>query len=115
VPPLALVGNLSRDVVEGGPPRIGGGAFHGARALRALGVQVEQHDDVGRVPHDRPEPFFRSAQLGRDDPLLFERLVEEPVLVAEMANGRAPPRHDDSGGQREQGQCDAGQEHHGGE
>jgi sugar/nucleoside kinase (ribokinase family) len=35
---LALVGNLTRDLVDRGPPRIGGGAYHGARALRALGM-----------------------------------------------------------------------------
>jgi sugar/nucleoside kinase (ribokinase family) len=40
VPPLALVGNLSRDVVEGRPPRIGGGAFYAARALRAFGARA---------------------------------------------------------------------------
>jgi len=40
VPPLALVGNLSRDVVDGGPPRIGGGPYHGARAWRALGSRA---------------------------------------------------------------------------
>jgi sugar/nucleoside kinase (ribokinase family) len=40
VPPLALVGNLSRDRVDGGPPRIGGGAFHGARALRVLDARA---------------------------------------------------------------------------
>jgi sugar/nucleoside kinase (ribokinase family) len=37
---LALVGNLTRDLVDGGPPRIGGGAYHGARALRALGMRA---------------------------------------------------------------------------
>ena len=35
--PLALVGNLSRDRVDGGPPRIGGAPFYGAAALRLLG------------------------------------------------------------------------------
>jgi sugar/nucleoside kinase (ribokinase family) len=40
VPRLALVGNLSRDVVDGGPPRIGGGAFYAARAWRALGSRA---------------------------------------------------------------------------
>lgn len=35
--PLAVVGNLSLDVVDGGPPRVGGGPFYAARALRALG------------------------------------------------------------------------------
>lgn len=36
MPPLAVIGNLSRDVVDGQPPRVGGGAFHCARALRLL-------------------------------------------------------------------------------
>jgi sugar/nucleoside kinase (ribokinase family) len=37
VRPLAVVGNLSRDLVDGGPPRVGGGSYHAARALRVLG------------------------------------------------------------------------------
>jgi sugar/nucleoside kinase (ribokinase family) len=37
VPPLALVGNLSRDLVDGGPPRIGGAPYYAARAWRVLG------------------------------------------------------------------------------
>jgi sugar/nucleoside kinase (ribokinase family) len=36
VPRLAVVGNLSRDLVDGGPPRAGGPPFWAARALRAL-------------------------------------------------------------------------------
>ena len=39
MPPLALVGNLSRDVVDGGPPRIGGGPYYAALAWRALGTR----------------------------------------------------------------------------
>lgn len=35
--PLAVIGNLSRDVVEGDPPRIGGAPFYAARALRLIG------------------------------------------------------------------------------
>jgi sugar/nucleoside kinase (ribokinase family) len=35
---IALLGNLSRDVVPGAPPRVGGGAYHGARALQRLRV-----------------------------------------------------------------------------
>ena len=35
--PLAVIGNLSVDVVDGGAPRPGGGSFHAARALRVLG------------------------------------------------------------------------------
>jgi sugar/nucleoside kinase (ribokinase family) len=35
---LAVVGNLSRDLVDGGPPRAGGPPFWAARALRVLGT-----------------------------------------------------------------------------
>jgi sugar/nucleoside kinase (ribokinase family) len=34
---MAVIGNLSRDVVDGGPPRVGGAPYHAARALRLLG------------------------------------------------------------------------------
>ena len=37
---LAVVGQLSRDVIAGGAPRIGGPPWHAARALRALGVDA---------------------------------------------------------------------------
>lgn len=37
---LAVVGQLSRDVIAGEPPRIGGPPWHAARALRALGVDA---------------------------------------------------------------------------
>ena len=35
---IALIGNLSRDLLPGKPPRAGGGPFHGARALQRLRV-----------------------------------------------------------------------------
>jgi sugar/nucleoside kinase (ribokinase family) len=62
VPPLALVGNLSRDVVDGGPPRIGGGAYYGARALGALGVRASVVTRCG--PEERPSYLRRLASLG---------------------------------------------------
>ena len=34
---VAVIGNLTRDVVDGGPPRVGGAPYHAARALRLLG------------------------------------------------------------------------------
>jgi sugar/nucleoside kinase (ribokinase family) len=37
---LAVIGHLSRDVVAGGAPRIGGGPWHAARALSALGADA---------------------------------------------------------------------------
>ena len=35
---VAVVGNLSLDLVDGAPPRVGGPPFHAGRALAALGV-----------------------------------------------------------------------------
>jgi len=35
---IALVGNLSRDLMPGEAPRVGGGSYHGARALQRLRV-----------------------------------------------------------------------------
>ncbi len=35
---IALIGNLSRDLLPGQPARVGGGSFHGARALQRLRV-----------------------------------------------------------------------------
>jgi sugar/nucleoside kinase (ribokinase family) len=34
---VAVIGNLTRDVIDGRPPRVGGAPFHAARALRLLG------------------------------------------------------------------------------
>ncbi|HZT17332.1 MAG TPA: PfkB family carbohydrate kinase [Gaiellaceae bacterium] len=35
---IALLGNLARDLLPGSPPRVGGGPYHGARALQRLRV-----------------------------------------------------------------------------
>ena len=37
MPRLAVIGHLSRDIVAGAPPRIGGGPWHAARALKLIG------------------------------------------------------------------------------
>jgi len=37
---MAVIGNLSRDVIDGGRPRVGGAPFHAARALRLLGARA---------------------------------------------------------------------------
>jgi sugar/nucleoside kinase (ribokinase family) len=34
---IAVIGNLSRDMIDGGLPRVGGAPYHAARALRLLG------------------------------------------------------------------------------
>jgi sugar/nucleoside kinase (ribokinase family) len=41
VRPLGVIGHLARDIVAGSSPRIGGGPWHAARALRAL-----RHDAI---------------------------------------------------------------------
>ena len=50
---IAVIGHLSRDVVEGGPPRPGGGVFYATRALSRLGA--EAHARASCSPADRPE------------------------------------------------------------
>ena len=62
---IALVGNLSRDVFPDGAPRAGGGAYHGARALRRL-----------RVP---ARVITRCATTDRDD--LLPPLVRQGTPV----------------------------------
>jgi sugar/nucleoside kinase (ribokinase family) len=59
---LALVGNLSQDVVDGGPPRIGGGAFYAARAWRALGARATIFTRCG--PDERTEYSRRLISVG---------------------------------------------------
>jgi sugar/nucleoside kinase (ribokinase family) len=49
---ITLIGNLSRDLLPGQPPRVGGGPYHGARALQRL-----------RVP---ARLIVRSAEADRD-------------------------------------------------
>jgi sugar/nucleoside kinase (ribokinase family) len=62
VPPLALVGNLSRDVVDGGPPRIGGGPYYAARAWRALGARATIFTRCG--PDERASYARRLSSVG---------------------------------------------------
>jgi sugar/nucleoside kinase (ribokinase family) len=38
VRPVGVIGNVARDLVDGGPPRIGGGPFYAAQALRLVRV-----------------------------------------------------------------------------
>ena len=54
---LAVVGHLSRDVIAGGTPRIGGGPWHAARALAALGADAVVVAACG----EEDEDAFRAA------------------------------------------------------
>lgn len=62
MPRLALVGNLSHDLVDGGPPRIGGAPIHCGRALRALGTRATI---LARCAREDEREFRRGfARLG---------------------------------------------------
>jgi sugar/nucleoside kinase (ribokinase family) len=62
VPQLALVGNLSRDRVDGGPPRIGGAPYYAARAWRVLGCRATIFARCG--PEERAAYARRLSSLG---------------------------------------------------
>jgi sugar/nucleoside kinase (ribokinase family) len=61
--PVAVVGNLSLDLVDDGPPRVGGPPYYASRALRALAVPAMVR--VKCAPADRPafEPAFRDVRI----------------------------------------------------
>ena len=62
MPPLALVGNLSLDLVDAGRPHIGGAPIHCGRALRMLDARATV---VARCAKHDAERFRRGfAQLG---------------------------------------------------
>ena len=62
MPPVALVGNLSYDLVDGGAPRIGGAPIHCGRALRLLDARATI---VARCADDDMSDFRRGfAELG---------------------------------------------------
>jgi sugar/nucleoside kinase (ribokinase family) len=50
---IAVLGHLSRDILEGGPPRPGGGVFYATRALSRLGADAHAHASCSA--EDRPE------------------------------------------------------------
>jgi sugar/nucleoside kinase (ribokinase family) len=62
VRPLAVIGPLARDVVGGREPRIGGGPWHAARAVRALGQEALIVAKCGEA--ERRSYLRRLAALG---------------------------------------------------
>lgn len=62
MPPPATIGHLSRDVVAGGSPRIGGGPWYAGRALRLLGMRARIGAKCGAA--ERGAFACRLASLG---------------------------------------------------
>jgi len=59
---IALIGNLSLDILPGSPPRIGGGSYHGARALQRLRVPARVFARC--APQDRDTLLPPLVRLG---------------------------------------------------
>jgi sugar/nucleoside kinase (ribokinase family) len=53
---IALIGNLSRDLLPGRPPQTGGGPFHGARALQRVRVPARIVARCGAADRDELLP-----------------------------------------------------------
>jgi sugar/nucleoside kinase (ribokinase family) len=68
--PLAVIGHLSRDVVAGSAPRLGGAPWYAGRALHTLGQEAV---------------IF--AKCGEDDRARFQRRVATLGLPATLASG----------------------------
>ena len=61
--PVAVIGNLASDVVDGGAPRVGGGAFHAARALCLLDRPAHVVTKSAEVDADALLPPLRALGL----------------------------------------------------
>src|ERR1700751_357944 len=70
VRPLGVIGHLSRDIVAGGPPRLGGAPWYAGRALRLLG------DDA-----------VLFAKCGEDDRARWQRTLAAIGLPASLSTG----------------------------
>ena len=60
---LAFAGNLSYDLIDGGPPRIGGAPIHCGRALRLLGTPATILRCSDGTSRSDPEMVFQHVIL----------------------------------------------------
>jgi sugar/nucleoside kinase (ribokinase family) len=104
---IALIGNLSRDLVPGRPPRAGGGPYHGARALQRLRVpatviaRCAERDREALVPplvrlgtpaqyvHGRSTATFSFSYNGDLRTMAMDALgdVWQPADIPELPSG----------------------------
>lgn len=84
MPAVAVVGSLTRDVVDGGPPQVGGAAYHAARALRALGGPARILTRC--APGDRRELLTPLAAFGL--PVYWEPAEHTAAFALRHAGAR---------------------------
>ena len=68
---VAVIGNLSRDMIDGSRPRVGGAPYHAARALRLLGGSsrvVARSAEADRRPLVAPAGGARRPVTWREAP-----------------------------------------------
>jgi len=63
---VAVVGNLSLDLVDGGPPRVGGPPYYAARALAALGARAHVRAKSAEAERSRVLPPLEALGLSVD-------------------------------------------------
>jgi sugar/nucleoside kinase (ribokinase family) len=90
---LAVIGHLSRDTIEGGAPRIGGGPYYAARALRALGRPARVIARCGAA--DRATFLPQVAAMGL--PVTLVESAETAAFAIEYDGDRRTMRVDGVG------------------
>jgi len=87
---LAVIGHLTRDVVAGGAPRIGGAPWYGGRALHALGQEAVLFAKCGEGDRARyliVYPFTKSTEW-----YLTSREVRQGSMNEHMRVGHTYPQ-----------------------
>jgi sugar/nucleoside kinase (ribokinase family) len=87
--PVAVIGNLAIDIVEGAPERVGGGTFHGGRALRLLHTPARIVTKCATADRARLLPPVAALGLpvssrGGDSTVTFRMQYEGDVRTMEV-------------------------------
>ena len=83
MPALAVIGHLSSDRIGGGPPQLGGGPWHAARALKLLGREARIAAKCG--PADSRQALLRLESFRR--PLALTTSGETTAFSFEYEDG----------------------------
>lgn len=87
--PVAVIGNLTLDIVEGAPQRVGGGTFHGGRALRLLHTPARLVTKCATADRERLLPPVAALGLpvssrGGDSTVTFRMSYDGDVRTMEV-------------------------------